>query len=294
MKKRLQREGMIRDDKAAALTEFCIVMPVVLLFFLAILQYFEFVRASQMANYAAYVSARSYAVLHSESDAKKAASLALAPVANNVSLGSLPIPGIGSFLQDLGNLVPGGKGVVRLVSGFANAYVFLSLGENFAVSTNSVAITSSKSSDSGPPDIVGGIFGGSSWQSPDSVTQVNVSINYPQFINIPGLRGLWMMVGSRDYSAWDHSTLYRKFQYYNQMYQLADGTSSVGIGLSMLLADGCVNIPAKCSTGYESWGSPDDYQKAADNLSEFTSTFSKDDWDPNGTKWIPRQPSNSQ
>lgn len=290
MEKRLQREGMIRDDRAVALTEFCIVMPVILFFFLAILQYFEFVRASQMANYAAYVSARSYAVLHSESDAKNAASLALAPVANNVSLGSLPISGIGSFLQDLGNLVPGGKGVVRFASGFANAYLFLSFG-NFTVTTNSVAITSS-SSGGGFANFVGGLGGGSSWQSPDSVTQVNVSINYPQFINIPGLRGLWVMLGSRDHSAWDHSTLYRKFQYYNQMYQLADGTSSVGIGLSMLLADGCVNIPARCSTGYEPWGSPDDYQKAADNLGEFTSTFSKDDWDPNGTKWIPRQPSN--
>ena len=293
MEKCQQCEGVIRDDRAVALTEFCIVMPVILFFFLAILQYFEFVRVSQMANYAAYVSARSYAVLHTESDARLAASLALAPVANNVSLSSLPIPGISSLLQDLGNLIPGGKGVVRYANGLANAYFFLWLGNNFSVTTNSVAITSS-SSGGGFANLVGGLAGGSPWQSPDSVTQVNVSINYPQFINIPGLRGLWMMLGSRDYSAWDHSTLYRKFQYYNQMYQLADGTSSVGIGLSMLLADGCVNIPARCSTGYELWGSPDDYQKAEDNLGEFTSTFSKDDWDPNGTKWIPRQPSKSQ
>lgn len=100
MDKRLKREGIIRDDQAVALTEFAIVMPVVLFFFLAILQYFEIVRAAQMVNYAAYVAARSYAVLHSEDDAMKSAVMALAPISNNVGLGSIT-GGLGSGMSEL-------------------------------------------------------------------------------------------------------------------------------------------------------------------------------------------------
>jgi hypothetical protein len=283
MDKPLKREGIVRDDKAVALTECCIVMPVVLLFFLAILQYFEFVRAAQMVNYAAYVSARSYAVLHSQDDAKYAATMALAPVPGNINITG-NVPGVGSILKSLSGLLPGGE---RYVNGGLNAYLFLTLG-GFTVTTNSVNIASS-SSGGGLANFVGGLAGGSPWQSPSSVEQVNVSINYPQFINIPGFQGLWVMLAGNGLPQ-----SLQKIYYDYQMYQLANGLPVADIALSYLVDYGCVNIPAKCSTGYESWGNPDDYQKAVDNLKEYTSTFSQDDWDPNGTKWIPRQPSKSQ
>ena len=281
MEKRLQLEGIIRDDKAVALTEFCIVMPVVMFFFLAILQYFEFVRTAQMVNYAAYVSARSYAVLHSEQDAKYAATMALAPVPGNINITGV-VPGVESILESLSGLLPGGE---RYVNGGLNAYFFLTMG-GFTITTNSVNITSS-SSGGGLANFVGGLAGGSSWQSPSSVEQVNVSINYPQFINIPGFQGLWVMLAGNGLPQ-----SLQKLYYDYQMYQLANGLPVTDIGLSYLLAYGCVNIPAKCSTGYEAWGDPNDYQKAVNNLNEFTSTFKRSDWDPGSTKWTPRQPSN--
>jgi hypothetical protein len=281
MVQRLQQDGIVRDEKAVALTECCIVMPVVLLFFLAILQYFEFVRAAQMVNYAAYVSARSYAVLHSQDDAKYAATMALAPLPGNINITGA-VPGVGSTLSSLSGLLPGGQ---RYVNGGLNAFMFLSLG-GFTITTNSVNITSS-SSGGGIGGVVGSLAGGSAWQSPSSVPQVNVVINYPQFINIPGFQGLWVMLAGNGLPQ-----SLQKLYYDYQMYQLAKGLPVADIALSYLVDYGCVNIPAKCSTGYESWGNPDDYQKAVDNLNEFTSTFKQSDWDPNSTKWIPRQPSN--
>jgi hypothetical protein len=243
-----------------------------------------------MVNYAAYVSARSYAVLHSQDDAMYSATMALAPVANNLNITG-DIPGISAFFQELGSLLPGGQSANRYARGLINAYAGLQFG-NFTVTTNSVDISSS-SSGGGFANLVGGLGGGSPWQSPSSVEQVNVSINYPQFINIPGLAGLWNMLSG---ASSDNTVLalLNSSSMQEQLFPLAKGVAVEDIALSYLLGYGCVNIPAKCSTGYETWGDPADYQKALNNLTEFTSTFSPDDWDPNSTKWIPRQPSNSQ
>src|SRR5436190_4441387 len=92
MRQRLKAgPGLIKDDRAQALVEFSFTIPIVLLFFFAILQYFEVVKASQLANYAAYAAARSFAVhasVDGEDSAKEtateAAALAMAPVARLV------------------------------------------------------------------------------------------------------------------------------------------------------------------------------------------------------------------
>ncbi len=51
-------EDVILDDGGQALTEFVIVIPIVLLFFFAMVQYFSIVQATQLENYAAFVAAR--------------------------------------------------------------------------------------------------------------------------------------------------------------------------------------------------------------------------------------------
>ena len=62
MKQRTLQWNVVKDDGGQAMTEFVIVIPIILLFFFAMLQYFANVQASQLANYAAFVSARVYAV----------------------------------------------------------------------------------------------------------------------------------------------------------------------------------------------------------------------------------------
>ncbi len=64
MKRRLEKTGFFQDERGVALTEFVIVFPVVMLLFLAMLQYSEIVQAAQLGNYAAYVAARSYTNSH--------------------------------------------------------------------------------------------------------------------------------------------------------------------------------------------------------------------------------------
>ncbi len=62
MKRRNLRWNIIPDEGGQALTEFVIVIPVILLFFFSMVQYFSIVQASQLGNYAAFVAARVYAV----------------------------------------------------------------------------------------------------------------------------------------------------------------------------------------------------------------------------------------
>jgi hypothetical protein len=259
MEKPLKREGIIRDDKAVALTEFCIVMPVVLFFFLAILQYFEFVRAAQMVNYAAYVAARSYAVLHSEDKARDSAVMALAPVSNNLGLGSIAgglggsMSGISTFFGDLANAIPGGQSATRFANGLLSAYASLSFG-NFAVTTNTV--------------------------SDSSLQQVNVSINYPQFINIPGFESLWKMLAGNDQFA--------SFEYYYQNYLWSSGLAPVDLPVALLVAEGCINVPGKCSTGYESWGSSNTYEADLTYVNNVNQVYQN--WWGASSQWQPRQP----
>src|ERR1700722_1997571 len=124
MNKPLELEGIVRDEKAVALTECAIVMPVVLLFFLAVLQYFEFVRDAQMVNYAAYVSARSYCTLHQQNYAMDSAVMALAPVSKNAgavlgAVGGSADSDVTSFFSSLPGALP--QSATEYASGLASA-----------------------------------------------------------------------------------------------------------------------------------------------------------------------------
>jgi Flp pilus assembly protein TadG len=174
MNRRLKSEGIVKDDKGVALTEFVIVIPIVLLFFFAILQFFEIVQAAELGNYAAYVAARSYSVRaqaatqpdsYSPQDAAKyAASMALAPVAQLVSGGS---SSGGLNLSALSSLASGD--ITKLGYGSGVAYGLLSIG-GFSASTTSIG----------------------------SHQQAVVAINYPQQINVPGFASLWNLVSGSD------------------------------------------------------------------------------------------------
>jgi len=258
MDQRLETNGIIRDDQGVALTEFCIVMPVVLFLFLVILQYFEIVRAAQMVNYAAYVSARSYAVLHDPDKARNAAVMAIAPISNNVGITSFGglwgggLSGLSSFFGNLAGAIPGGQSATRYGNGLLSAYASLSFG-NFLVTTNSI--------------------------SGSQLTQVNVSINYPQFINIPGFESLWKMLAGNDPLA--------SLKYYYQTYVWAKGVASIDEVAALALAEGCVNVPGKCSTGYESWGNADTYTADLKYVNRVNQVYRN--WWDTSTQWQPRQ-----
>jgi len=182
MKNRASISGIIKDDRAQALTEFAITIPVILLFFFMFLQYFVIVRTSQLANYAAFVAARSYAV-HATVDgateakdmATKAAAMAFAPVA---SLEPGEVAGIGGSLS---GLVPSGlpsifSSAADLVEGYFVAY---KIRLNSSIGGGSVNISTNGS----PP-------------------QIDVEINYPQPVYIPGLAELWALVaGNKIYTS---------------------------------------------------------------------------------------------
>ena len=214
MKRRLEKTGFFQDERGVALTEFVIVFPVVMLLFLAMLQYSEIVQAAQLGNYAAYVAARAYSVraaadntpdsFSAQSAAQFSAAMALAPVASLINGGS---GGIGSGLSALSSLMGGGK-FGQFTKGFGIAYVILSVGGTFSASTNSVG----------------------------SLTSADVTINYPQQINIPAFSAIWNFV------AGDNIT--------TSLLPLDNGMS---LGLSFLTGMPFINIPSKCSTGCEEW-----------------------------------------
>src|ERR1043166_223825 len=89
-RRRVVKPGSIfNNDRGQALTEMAIIIPVVLLTFLAMVQQFDIIRSAQLGNYAAYVAARSYAVHHAQDKENKAqtlafsaASMALAPISH--------------------------------------------------------------------------------------------------------------------------------------------------------------------------------------------------------------------
>lgn len=96
MKTRLRKVPFLRDDQAQALTEFVIVIPVLLLVFFAALQTMVIAQSAQLVNYAAYVGARSYATSHgafraqgsknphedAKNRAERAVALVMAPVSH--------------------------------------------------------------------------------------------------------------------------------------------------------------------------------------------------------------------
>jgi hypothetical protein len=239
-KRRIQFRGLFSNENGQALTEFAIIIPVVLLFFLAMVQYLLIVRTSQACNYAAYVAARVYAVRESVDGAAKAkekatdaAAIALAPVARLVpgELGPLPSPS--------GSL-PGGfplSGAAKLAEGYLIAkHVRL----NSSVGGGGVTIT------------VGG-----------NPKQVDVQIAYPQPIYLPGLAELWGLVaGERIYTSMKPlrqglqgvpSKVLPAMETWDEAKVLAD---KFGVPLSapVKFILPYVNMRGKCSMGYEDWG----------------------------------------
>jgi len=165
MRRRLFGQGMLRDQTGVALTEFAIVMPVLLLFFFAMVQFNSIVQAAMLGDYAAYVAARSYAVQEAvdakgaEDTARNAAAMALAPVAELMPgeigpIGSITFGLVSSFL--------GGPG--KLLDGYFTARYIRLAATNFSVDSE------------GTPK------------------QVQVKITYPQPIFLPGLAGMWNLV----------------------------------------------------------------------------------------------------
>ena len=71
------------------MVEFVIVMPVLILFAMAIMQLALIATANIMTNYAAFSAARSYSVHKDEDTAKRAASIALIPISHQSSGGVL-------------------------------------------------------------------------------------------------------------------------------------------------------------------------------------------------------------
>src|SRR5665647_1115013 len=113
MKRRPLQWKCLSDDGGQAMTEFVIVIPIILMLFFAMLQYFADVEAAQLGNYAAFMSARVYAVNNSvdssgsQDKAQKAAAWALAPIAG-------PAPGE----ANLGGIVPGVGTLANFMNGF--------------------------------------------------------------------------------------------------------------------------------------------------------------------------------
>ena len=86
MSKGALRPAFLRDVRAQALTEFVLVMPIILFFFLALVQYLMVAQASQLGNYAAYAALRSYVVhMDGENDPETMAQLSAAMIYSPIS-----------------------------------------------------------------------------------------------------------------------------------------------------------------------------------------------------------------
>jgi Flp pilus assembly protein TadG len=244
MKRRPLQWNVFRDDGGQALTEFVIVIPIILLLFFAMLQYFAIVQAAQLGNYAAFVSARVYAVRASidandaKDKAETAAALALAPIAGP-AVGELTVggnvPALGGILNALM-----GNAATKYLTGFAMAKYarFGTLGGSISNSVNG------------------------------SPKQVDTTINYPQPIFVPGLAGMWNFVtGDKIYYSMKPlrqglgglpGTLLPVYETYNQAQQLQQQLAQFNSGIPKLpdlptVILPYVNIQSKCSVGYADW-----------------------------------------
>jgi TadE-like protein len=263
MKQRRLQWKIIPDEGGQALTEFVIVIPIMLLFFFAMIQYFSIVQASQLGNYAAFVAARVYSVNESwdstnaPDEAQKAASIVLAPIARpalneiggDTSFGS----DISSIMSDL-NSINGGK-LLNDVRTFGEGYAMAQY-----VRFNS--------------DLLGGSVSCSLTNyNGGTVTQVVVTIDYPQPIYVPGLTGLWKMLGGTNiYAALNpqaaNLTGIPKYllpiyagnsDLQNDVSQLSQYDSSLGStvqnfisGLPVVILP-YIDVQSECSIGYSAW-----------------------------------------
>jgi len=263
MKQRRLRWKIIPDEGGQALTEFVIVIPIVLLFFFAMVQYFSIVQASQLGNYAAFVAARVYAVnasfdsTNAPSEAQKAASIVMAPIAR-------PVP------NEIGGDTAFGNEVSGLISSLNSiggkfGYDVTRFGEGY-VMVQYVRYNS---------DLLGGSVACSLTNySSGSPTQVVVQINYPQPIYMPGLTSLWKFLGGSNIYASLSSqsaglTGIPKYllpvyagnsEYLNDVQQLSSYDSSLSSsiqsfinGLPTVLLP-YIDIQSECSIGYSYWG----------------------------------------
>ena len=162
----LRRIGLL-DDRGQALTEYALIIPLVLLMFFGLIQIVLVAQVAQLGNYAAQAAGRVYAVRSgvegldgdAEDYAKKAAALVMAPVSQLApgELGNIPL----DFLEDL----PGDLADVAI--GYAAAF-YLRMA-----------------------NLGGGDFKIERGGDPE---QVNVEIDYAYPIFIPGLAEAWSLV----------------------------------------------------------------------------------------------------
>ena len=250
--RKLRFLGVAKDEQAVALTEFAITIPIVVLFFFAMLQYFAMAQASQLASYAAFVAARVYAVRASidENDAldkaKTAAAMVFAPIASPMP-GEIGGPNVANEFGDFLNPVLGNK-FGKFLAGFAMAkHVRLN------------------------PDILGGSVTATRTGNPE---QVDLAINYPQPIYLPGLMDMWNFVaGGRIYEGMKplreglsgipgrvlpiYEAADRAQSFQQTLGQIDPGLAgtlgSIGSSLPTILLP-YANIRGKCSIGFSDWG----------------------------------------
>jgi len=246
--------GILKDDRAQSLTEFAVVIPIILLLFFAMLQYIAVVQAYQVGNYAAYVAARSYAVhaalsIHETGNddravdfATSAASMALAPIARLM-------PGeIKALGYDPSDFELTGSPLEKLLKGYFTAR-YLRLNS----------------------DVLGG---GISIQTSGTPKQVDVEINYPQPIYVPGLVELWNLVaGEKIFTSLEtmREGLGGVPKTYGEYQQLREqGQSLAGFDIPDELDEYLslcphVNVRSKCSMGYEDWGAEESFRPRLPN-----------------------------
>jgi hypothetical protein len=280
MKRRKLRWNVILDEGGQALTEFVIVIPIVLLFFFAMVQYFSIVQATQLGNYAAFVAARVYAVSEScdtnaAAEAQQAASLALAPIARPVvneiggdtAFGS-DVNQIESLLQSIGNTTTLGSDILDYGEGYVMAQEVRFNG-----------------------DLLGGSVTCSLTNYNSGPQQVNVTINYPQPIYMPGLESLWKFLGGTNIYAATSSQAAgltgvpaKLLPFYagdssvqSDAQELSQYDSGLGSSVQSFLSGlptvllPYINVQSECSIGYSAWsGTPRMPDSIADAVSSGT------------------------
>lgn len=269
MKRRTLQWNVVLDDGGQALTEFVIVIPIVLLFFFAMLQYFSIVQATQLGNYAAFVAARVYAVSEScdtnaAAEAQTAAAIVLAPIAR-------PVPGEIGGDTSIGTAVTGFEstlqGTLGKIDGTFGDDIY-DFGAGYLMA-NYIRLN---------PNILGGSVSCSLTNyTTSSPTQVVVTINYPQPIYVPGLAEMWnFLTGSNIYQSLNPSAqgltgipkyllpLYAgTLPGQNYLSDLSEYDSSAASSLqsfgnnllnampTVLLP--YVNVQSECAIGYSGW-----------------------------------------
>jgi hypothetical protein len=247
MKRRPIQWNFLSDDGGQALTEFVIVIPIILLLFFAMLQFFADVEAAQLGNYAAFMSARVYAVDNSvdssgsQDKAQKAAAWALAPIAG-------PAPGE----ANLGGIVPGVGTLVNFISGFKAGKIALGYA----------------TAEYGRFGVLGGSVSNNVEGSSPPQQQVHTTINYPQPIFVPGLASMWNFVtGDKIYYSMKPlrqglgglpGAILPVYETYNQAQQLQQQLAQFDPNIPKLpdlpiIILPYVNIQSKCSMGYANW-----------------------------------------